>query len=382
MHRWFTACWVIVGSVLLAPVQDDGRTGEPKPGITADELQSLLEKARAKHDVPAIAAGLIRGKEPAVIAVVGVRKRDTEVAATPADSWHLGSNTKPMTALLIALLIEAGLLDWDTPLDAIFPDEAEKWSAETKKITPAQLLTHTSGLPPSGPLLEFLLGHSEGSPSADRARIIRKLDTAKLNAKPGEKYAYSNLGYIVLGAIADRRGKASWEEQIEKKVLQPLGIKTWGLGPIGKKDAVDQPWPHQQRGKPVAADGVMDNSPVMNSAGRLHMPVGEYLRFLAETLRLARGEQGLLKRDTAAKLFTNPYPISPHSLSGCVGHRKEPAERGLILRHDGSNTFNYCSAVVECDANRAFGVFTNQGGPGGPGHKACAQLQNELGSPR
>jgi len=121
----------------------------------------------------------------------------------------------------------------------------------------------------------------------------------------------------VLEAIIDRRGKDPWEKQIEKKIFQPLGIKQWGLGPLGTNDA-EVPWPHANNGKPVAADGVMDNPAVMNLAGRVHMSVGGYNLLLAETMRLARGEKGLLKPGTAEKLFTNPYPVSEHSLSGWV----------------------------------------------------------------
>src|SRR5262249_6270555 len=152
------------------------------------------------------------------------------------------------------------------------------------------------------------------------------------------KYEYSNLGYCVLGAVIDRRGKAPWEEQLEKKVLRPLGIKEWGLGPWGKEEGRKQPWPHRADGKPCSPDGCHDNPPVMNPAACLHMTVADYQRFLAETLRLARGEKGLLKPATARKVFTNPYPASPHSLSGWLGFRKQAGARRLVLEHDGSNS--------------------------------------------
>jgi CubicO group peptidase (beta-lactamase class C family) len=369
---------LILGLILASLVAAQEQTGKPAATMTGDELRALLEKARTQHDVPAAAAGLVRAGEQPLVVAVGVRKRGTDIAATVDDQWHIGSNTKPMTALLVALLIEQGQLDWDTPLADIFPDQAEKWSNDVKKITPAQLLTHTSGLPSIGPLMAFLVGRSEKTPIEDRDNLVHSLETVKLVAKPGEKYQYSNLGYIVLGAIVDKRGQAPWEEQLEKKVFQPLGIKDGGLGPVGKKDAVVQPWPHHNNGKPAAPDAVIDNPPVMNSAGRVHLTVADYNRYLAETLKLARGEKGLLKPATAQKVFSNPYPVSPHSLSGWVGFRKEAGAKGLVLAHDGSNTFNYCTAVVVPDQKLAFCVLTNQGSPGGPGHKLCQQVSKEL----
>jgi CubicO group peptidase (beta-lactamase class C family) len=379
MNRILIIGCLTVGSVSLLPVPTPSLTDSRKALVTKAGLQKLLEKIRAENDVPALAAGLFRpGVEP-VIAVAGVRKRGAETAATTSDQWHLGSNTKPVTALLIALLIEQGLLDWDTPLAEIFPEEADRWNADVKKITPAQLLTHTSGLPDTGPLFVFFLVPSKDSPMQDRARVVHGLEKVKLDAKPGEKYAYANLGYVVLGAILDRRGKAAWEEQVQKRIFEPLSIKSWGLGPFENKEAERQPWPHAPGGKPLALDDIKDNPPVINSAGRLRLCMPDYGRYLLETLRLARGEPGLLKPATAQKLFTNPYPISPHSLAGWGGFRKTAGEKGLILSHNGSNRFNYCTAAVEVDTNRALCVLTNQGEPGGPGEKACYQVRKELG---
>jgi CubicO group peptidase (beta-lactamase class C family) len=266
------------------------------------------------------------------------------------------------------MLIELGLLDWDTPLERIFPAESAKWGAATKKITPAHLLTHTAGLPRGWPGLV-----SEGTPEQQRAAFVRNLGKLTLESKPGAKDQYSNLGYVLLGAVVDRVGKGTWEEQLEKKIMRPLGIKHWGLGPVGEKDAVVQPWPHGQDGKPRPRNG--DNPPVLNSAGRVHMSAADYNRWLAATLKLARGEKGLLKPATARKLFTNPYPASPHSLSGWGGFRKQPDAKGLVLAHDGSNLSNYCTAVLWPDRNLALCVFCNQAGPG---KDACVEVRRQL----
>jgi CubicO group peptidase (beta-lactamase class C family) len=357
-----------------------GQVGEEKPIITTEELTALLQKARTKHDVPALAAGIVRPGDKSQVAVAGVRKRGTDTPATADDQWHIGSNTKPFTALLLALLIDEGMLDWDTPLEKIFPEQAERWSDDLKKITPAHLLTHTSGLPPIGELLGFLINRKESKPALDREKIVQSLEKNTLKAKPGEKYQYSNLGYVLLGAIIDKCGKAPWEEQLENKIFKPLKIKHWGLGPLEPKKANLHPWPHPAGGKPLAEDSIKDNPPVMNSAGRIRLSVADYNRFLAEVLRLARGDKGLLKQQTAEKMFTNPYPVSPHSLSGWVGFRKERSAKGLILAHNGSNTFNYCTAVVMPDQNVAFCVLTNQGAPGGPGEKVCRDVAKELRS--
>jgi CubicO group peptidase (beta-lactamase class C family) len=184
---------LLIAFVLMAPLRTFGQSERTHSGVSAEELPARLAKARDKHDVPALAVGRIEANRRPDVAIVGVRKRGTDTLPTVDDQWHLGSNTKPFTALLVALLIDRGLLEWDTPLEKIFPEHAEKWSDDLKKVTPAHLLTHTSGLPSNGPLAWFLLIKSQESPLQDRERLVKGLDTVKLNTKPGEKYQYSNL---------------------------------------------------------------------------------------------------------------------------------------------------------------------------------------------
>jgi CubicO group peptidase (beta-lactamase class C family) len=162
--------------------------------------------AGSQHDVPALGAGIIRANDKPLLVVAGVRKRGVDGAATTDDFWHLGSVTKPITGFLIALLVDAGALDWDTPLEKIFPDQAEKWSPDVKRITPAHLLTHTSGLPRDELLREIFireLSKPTDSVRKDREDVVGGLHSIKLLTKPGEKYLYSNFGLRRVGS--DRR---------------------------------------------------------------------------------------------------------------------------------------------------------------------------------
>jgi len=210
--RIISAGWLLLAFVLLNSSDASVQAEKPSLGLKADELKSLLEKVRAQQDVPALGAGIIRPNAQPLLAVVGVRKRGVDTAATTDDFWHLGSVTKPITGLLIAMLVDAGLLEWDTPLEKIFPDQAEKWSPDVKRITPGHLLTHTSGLPRDELLHEIAkreLTKPTDSVRKDREDVIGSLHSIKLLTRPGEKYAYSNLGYLLLGAIVDKRGMAS-----------------------------------------------------------------------------------------------------------------------------------------------------------------------------
>ena len=88
--------------------------------------------------------------------VAGVRKRGTKSRATPNDLWHLGSNTKAMTATLVARLIEQGQLSWDTTVADVFSDKDFEIHPDFRGVTLLQLLSHRAGLPPNLNLPDYL----------------------------------------------------------------------------------------------------------------------------------------------------------------------------------------------------------------------------------
>jgi CubicO group peptidase (beta-lactamase class C family) len=347
----------------------------PKPPLKRPELRKLLAEARAKHDLPALAAAVVTDKGLQLVAAVGVRKRGDAVEVTDDDQFHLGSDTKPVTAWLIAWLIQQGLLGWDTPLGKLFPEEAKDWPATHRRITVTQLLTHHSGLPANYPGGWWSLP-GKGTPREQRLALMKQLGKIALEAKPGEKFLYSNLGYTVAGAVAERVGKASWEELLQKHVFGPLGMKGVGHGPMGKEGKVVQPWQHTPKGKPITPNANHDNPPVMGPAGRLHCSLPTWSKFVADVLRGARGGKGLLKAKTYAKMFDTPFDDVPYCRGGWGGRRKNAAHKGLVLAHDGSNSQNYCTAVLRADDNLAVLVATNQGGDAA--REACAEVRKAL----
>src|SRR6266851_3393140 len=77
MRLLLSACCLFVGPGSMAGLHVFGQTDKTTPGVKAEELRSLLEKARAKHDLPALGAGIIHAGEQPRVSVVGVRKRGT-----------------------------------------------------------------------------------------------------------------------------------------------------------------------------------------------------------------------------------------------------------------------------------------------------------------
>ena len=120
---------------------------EPAPGTVGDgRLDELIEWARASQNAPALAVVVVRHGQVAERGAVGLRSADATVHVTLDDQWHLGSITKSMTSTLAALLVEDGLITWETrPID-VWPELANNIDQGFANATLKQFLSHSSGL--------------------------------------------------------------------------------------------------------------------------------------------------------------------------------------------------------------------------------------------
>lgn len=337
---------------------------ERKPGVVSTNcpaagdvaVTNLLVAIRQKHDLPAIAAVLVTSQGIERIGVAGVRKRGMDVSATLDDLWHLGSETKAMTATLVAKLVEQGRLNWETTVAEVFPELADTFHPDMRGVTLLHLLSHRSGLRPN-----LNLGKFQGDDVKQlRLRAVREELARKPAHKPGSHYEYSNLGYIIVGAMVERVTDKTWEEAIREEVFTPLKMTSVGFGGTGTRGQIDQPWPHHSGGKPMPENGpAMDNPPVMGPAGRVHCTIQDWAKFIQDQLRGARGEPALLAPASYKKLHTPPFG-GEYGLGWLVVKRDWGG--GLVLHHGGDNTMNFANVWIAPQRDFAVLVCVNQGG--------------------
>ena len=326
------------------------------PAVGDKTMTAALVPIRQKFNVPAMAAAVVTSDGIKFVGAVGVRKRGTEVPVTLADLWHLGSDGKAMTSTLIARLVERGQLRWNSTLAEIFPDLAPQMDPEFQKVTLLQLLSHRAGLPANLDLAAY----SGNDVQTLRSRAVREYLAKKPESKPGSTYAYSNLGYIIAGAIVEKVTGQSWERAITDEVFKPLQMNSAGFGGTGTPGQIDQPWPHAGDGQPTAQNGPdMDNPPVMGPAGRVHCSIQDWAKFVQDQLRGARGESALLKPESYQKLQTPPFG-SDYALGWIVVERGWGG--GTVLNHAGDNTMNFANVWVAPKKNFAILVCVNQSG--------------------
>ncbi|MBK6296866.1 MAG: beta-lactamase family protein [Sphingomonadales bacterium] len=205
-------------------------------------LDQTLADVRAKDQLPAAAVMIqIDGKTVASSAQ-GLRAIGFPEAVTLRDRWHLGSDTKAITATMIGRLVDKGLLRFDDRLQDLLPDLSETMDPAYRTVTLRQLLSHTGGLPPltdDADLPEFKRIIAKSKSVQAQRRAIASVYLAKPLASPVGEFSYSNIGYIVAGAIAERRTGKSWEDLVRQEIFKPLGIQESGFGLPGHAKKVD-----------------------------------------------------------------------------------------------------------------------------------------------
>lgn len=361
----------VVGLAFYAWMRVPSSSGSETPPVP-ENLNSLLEPIRQKYDLPALAGAIVTSKGLIASGAVGVRKYGSDTPVTIDDQFHLGSDTKAMTATMLATLVEEGKLSWSTTIEQVFPELAVDMNPAYASVTLEQLLAHRAGFTdeswPQGKNLADMY-RLPGSPREQRAAYVKMVLSEPPVSEPGSRFLYSNRSYAVAGAMAEKVAADSWENLMQTRIFQPLGMQTCGFGAMGTPDEIDQPWQHVVVGNshtPIAPGPQADNAPVIGPAGTVHCSIADWGKFVAAHLRGERGKPGILKPETFKRLHTPSFG-GDYAFGWFVADR--PWAGGRALNHTGSNTQNF--AVVWMAPAKDFAVLVTTNQAGGDTFNAC-----------
>lgn len=341
-----------------------------QPASSARDVAEVLEPIRAEFNLPSLAAVVIKEGRIVAQGAVGVRKAGGTEPITIDDLFHLGSDTKAMTATLIARLVDEGVMSWSTTVGEVFGERFKKMDPAWKNVTVEQLLRNRGGAPANldADGLWGRLWKRNGTPKQQRLQLVEGVITRPPAAEPGTKFIYSNAGFAIAGAMAEKITGRAWESLMREKVFEPLGITSAGFGAPGTPLKVDQPWGHRQEGTPVRPGPQADNPPAIGPAGTAHMTLGDWAKFVIAHLRGHRRspvrETELVKAESFEKMHTavDGYAMGWGVMTRPWAKGSRPGDTGVTLTHAGSNTMWYCVAWLAPERDLALLIATNQGG--------------------
>ena len=181
----------------------------------ADTLDDALKAEMKRRHVPGLNVLVLKDGKVIKEQGYGLANVEHGVPVTPQTVFQSGSVGKTFTAALILLLERDGKLGLDDPISRHLPKTPASW----EKITIRHLLSHTSGLGDPYQIIDFRKDYSD-------EELIALEASVPLRFAPGEKWAYSNMGYHLLGFIANRAGGKFYGEQLRERIFAPLGMGT------------------------------------------------------------------------------------------------------------------------------------------------------------
>jgi CubicO group peptidase (beta-lactamase class C family) len=191
-----------------------------------DDVSSVLADSVKKYKLPGMAAAIVEGEHLTSLGAAGVRCRGHEERITTDDLFHIGSDTKSMTATLIALLVEEGKLRWNgTPVEVFGNRGIKEIDPAWQHVTLEELLTHRAGVRPN-PDLVTLLGGLALSPREQRTRVCRTVLRDGLGCQRTARPAWDRADsrgqqhHVVRGHLAANVGKSRDSDSHESRRRQ------------------------------------------------------------------------------------------------------------------------------------------------------------------
>ena len=277
------------------------------PQVLSDRLEHVV---KPYADAQVFMGSVMVAKNGAVLFSKSYGMADLEwsVPNSPATRFNIASMTKQFTAASIFLLEDRGKLKTDDLVKKYLVDAPASW----EKITIYHLLTHTSGISDDAAKYE------PGTPD----KLV--FNDKPLTFQPGEQWAYTNLGYIVLGYLIERISGQTYEDFVQKNIFKPLGMNDSGM--FSFITVI-----------PRRASGYWPGSNGMENGDRPDARIGFSAGSLYSTTEdLLRWEEGLFggRVLSAASLRKMTTPFKSDYACGLYVKR---VNGHVVIEHDGNN---------------------------------------------
>ena len=206
--------------VFIAPLISHASTITEKNTEKNTKIEATIIKAMATFQVPGVAIAIVKDNQVVMSKGFGIIEQGNRAKVTPDTLFGIASNTKAMTAALLASLVDEGKLTWRTKIIDIIPEFQMPDAYVTREFTIIDLLSHNSGLGlGAGDLMIW------PQTTLTNADVIKGLKHLPQVSSFRSEFAYDNLMYVIAGEIVGKLTGMTWQEAIQTRIFTPLGMK-------------------------------------------------------------------------------------------------------------------------------------------------------------
>jgi len=207
------------GAILLLFCLSVQIRSQDKSARFQEQLEPLIRQVMRQANMPGFAIAIVEGDKVVYSSGFGLKNLQSKEPVTARSLFHMASITKPFVATSVMQLWEQGKIDLDAPVVKYLP-YFRMADERYKKITVRQMLGHISGMPD-------VQDYEWDKPQYDDEaleRYVKSLSNLPLIAEPGTRRQYSNIAFEVLGDVIAKVSGISFEEYVQKNILEPLGM--------------------------------------------------------------------------------------------------------------------------------------------------------------
>jgi CubicO group peptidase (beta-lactamase class C family) len=287
----------------------------------ADKVDDFVKAQMQERNIPGVSIAVVRDGQVVKAQGYGLANVELNAAATAETIYQSGSVGKQFIATLVMMLAEEGRLRLDESIRIYMPEAPATWQG----ITVRHLLTHTSGVS------NALYNDLDMRRDYTEEELFQRIAALPLDFQPGERWNYSNGGYMTLGFLVHRVTGRFYGDLLREKVFEPLGMMTARI--IDEADII----PNRAAGYRVGEDGKLKNqhwvAPGLNTTadGSIYLTVLDLVKWDA-----ALYTEKLLKKSSLDLMWTpvklNDGKTEPYGfgwfLGDTNGHR--------LIQHGGA----------------------------------------------
>jgi CubicO group peptidase (beta-lactamase class C family) len=223
------------------------------------KVDAAVEAQRKAQKIPGVSLAVCRDGKIVKASGYGLANVELDVPVTPETIFQTGSVGKQFTSMAVMMLVDEGKIGLDDHLTKYIPESPGAW----RDVTIRQLLTHTSGIADYGGEEETMgkgvINFREDYTEEELVQAFAKMPT---DFRPGDKWSYSNTGYVLLGIVIHRVSGKFYGDFLQGRVFQPLGMHATRI--ISEADIV----PHRSSGYRLVKGELKNQewvSPTMNT---------------------------------------------------------------------------------------------------------------------
>lgn len=309
----------------------------------APEAQKKLEGFREfvqnilqQWHVPGVAIAIVKDDEVIFSEGIGLRDVEQALPMTPDTLMPIGSCTKAFTTAALAMLVDEGKLDWDTPVRHYMPTFKLFDQVATERLTPRDLATHRSGLP-----RHDLAWYNS---NATRQELFDRLQYLEPSKDIRTTWQYQNLMYMAAGYLIEQITGQSWEDFVKQRLLEPLAMKTSNFSTVASQQLPDFALPYRKKEDEAQRIPFYEDKWAVAPAGAIVSSVAEMSHWVLMNLNNGKyGDIRVLSEGQMSQLHAPQmvmpsmyqfaeFPIASYALGWTV----VPYRGHMRLQHNGA----------------------------------------------